>query len=125
MALFSVLNFIIYSAFIAIFGASLIKVIFAADTAMADGLETLPERAFEPLRMAVIYAVILCVCVVLKRIIKLIAVFKIYLRFAPNVAVVFIIFSILIPVLEPIFLFSIRENEIKECTEDAKFNFEE
>ena len=126
MAVLSAFNICLFAAFFALFGAALIKIIFAADMAMADGLTKLPSTAFAPLNTALIPAVILVFSVVLKKILRIVSVFRIYLKVAPKKAVIFIILGILIPFLEPVFLFSVRMGntvEKKDDDDNAVFDF--
>ena len=112
MAVLTVVNFCLLALFVALFGSALVKVVFAADMAMADGLTKLKKTAFEPLRSALAPAIILIATSARNPILKIVSIFKIYLRFAVKGAVILIILGTIIPFLEPVFLFAIRGNSI-------------
>lgn len=126
MAVLTVVNFCLLALFVALFGSALVKVVFAADMAMADGLTKLKKTAFEPLRSALAPAIILIATSAINRILKIVSIFKIYLRFAVKGAVILIILGTVIPFLEPVFLFEIRGNSISSKNSgenDAVFDF--
>ena len=126
MAVLTVVNFCLLALFVALFGSALVKVVFAADMAMADGLTKLEKTAFEPLRSALAPAIILIATSAINRILKIVSIFKIYLRFAVKGAVILIILGMVIPFLEPVFLFAIRGNSISSKNSDendAAFDF--
>lgn len=125
LAVFSALYACFSLIFIAFFGVSFINLVFEADSAMLNGLSELPKDAFLTFNSLIIPAALMLVTGIAYKVMRLIGEFRIYRKFAPSSAVLFLILGIIIPVLTPIFLFSIRKSSpVGEKTSQSIFDFE-
>lgn len=125
LTVFSVLYTVFSLIFAAFYGVAFIKLIFEADSAMLNGLSELPDGALAVFKPLIIPAVLMLVTGITYKIMRIVAEFRIYRKFAPSSAVVFLILAILLPFLAPIFLFSIRKNPAApEVQEASRFDFE-
>lgn len=120
---------IVYTVFsliyVCILGTVLINMIFEADSAMLKGLSELPKEYMESaFKTLIVPSVLMMVSGVAYKVMRIIGEFRIYRKFAPSSAVAFLILGIIIPVLTPFFMFSIRKNlPAEEKSETATFDF--
>ena len=105
------LGMIFFSALSAIVSVSpLVKLLFAADIAVANGTELNPD-IFYSFNLTFVLIIIAFICCLIYRIARIICCFNIYKVFSSKNAVIFTALAIIFPVLEPFFIYSASSNE--------------
>lgn len=92
-----------------LFVSSAVEIVFRADEAMVKG-STLTKEALTSLVAPFVTAAISVLATVVYKVFYYISLFRIYKYFARKTLVLYFIFSLVFPVLVPIFLFVIRNN---------------